>query len=360
MNIVMIIPTGIGCEIGGHAGDATPAAKLLGMCCDKLILHPNVVNASDINEMPPNALYVEGGILDRFLEGQVDLCEVSQNRILLAVNAPVRNETINAASAARTTIGADIRIIELKTPLRMRATLEGDRASGVVNGWRELVDQVREYDFDALAISTPIDCEKDRALQYFRVGGVNPWGAVEAIGSRLISDCLNRPVAHAPVESDDAEMKTFNEVVDSRMAAEVVSTAYLHCVLKGLHSAPQIGKGLSVNDVDCLVSPYGCSGRPHIACIQSRIPIIFVRENSTVLNNPTPTESIVAENYLEAAGLLMAMRAGISPESVRRPIKSTTIYSQEMNDGSNSKTDQRQDNTHRSRGGPDSGDTAGP
>jgi len=30
MNIVLIVPTGIGCEIGGHAGDANPVAKLMG------------------------------------------------------------------------------------------------------------------------------------------------------------------------------------------------------------------------------------------------------------------------------------------------------------------------------------------
>ncbi len=77
INVVMIIPTGIGCEIGGHAGDATPAARLLGSVCDKLILHPNIVNASDINEMPENALYVEGSILDRFLEGRIELKEVN-------------------------------------------------------------------------------------------------------------------------------------------------------------------------------------------------------------------------------------------------------------------------------------------
>ena len=51
MNVVMIIPTGIGCEIGGHAGDATPAAKLLASVCDKLIIHPNVVNASDKEDL---------------------------------------------------------------------------------------------------------------------------------------------------------------------------------------------------------------------------------------------------------------------------------------------------------------------
>ena len=73
MNAVMIIPTGIGCEIGGHCGDANAAARLLAACCDTLILHPNVVNASDINEMPENCLYVEGSILDKFLKGQIYL-----------------------------------------------------------------------------------------------------------------------------------------------------------------------------------------------------------------------------------------------------------------------------------------------
>jgi len=62
MNVVMIIPTGIGCEIGGHCGDGNAAARLLGACCDTLVLHPNVVNASDLNEMPDNALYVDNYI----------------------------------------------------------------------------------------------------------------------------------------------------------------------------------------------------------------------------------------------------------------------------------------------------------
>jgi len=48
---VMIVPTGVGAQIGGHAGDAAPAAKLIASCCDKLIIHPNVVNGSDLNEM---------------------------------------------------------------------------------------------------------------------------------------------------------------------------------------------------------------------------------------------------------------------------------------------------------------------
>ena len=72
-NAVFIIPTGIGCTIGGHAGDATPAARLIASICDILIIHPNVVNASDINEMTENMWYVEGSILDRFLNNLVFL-----------------------------------------------------------------------------------------------------------------------------------------------------------------------------------------------------------------------------------------------------------------------------------------------
>lgn len=48
MNAVMIIPTGIGCGIGGNCGDANAAARLLASCCDTLILHPKAVNTSDM------------------------------------------------------------------------------------------------------------------------------------------------------------------------------------------------------------------------------------------------------------------------------------------------------------------------
>ena len=70
-NAVLVVPTGIGAEIGGHAGDATPVARLLASVCDTLITHPNVVNASDLNEMPANGLYVEGSLLSRFLMGAI-------------------------------------------------------------------------------------------------------------------------------------------------------------------------------------------------------------------------------------------------------------------------------------------------
>lgn len=322
-NIVFIVPTGIGAEIGGHAGDATPAAKLIASVCDKLILHPNVVNASDINEMPSNALYVEGSILDRLLEGRVCLEEPKSNKILLAVNKPLRDETINAVNAARHTIGCKIEVMEIGLQFDMNGYFNDDgTAGGDYYGMDCLITQLKEHEYDALALSTQISVSKEVVLNYLRRGGVNPWGGIEAIVSKRIADETNKPVAHAPLETDDPDIRYFNEKVDPREAAEVLSTAYIHCVFKGLHKAPRISdRGLSVRDVDCMVSPFGCIGRPHKACLKANIPVIIIRENTTVLDDSIPEEFIIVENYLEAAGLVSAMRMGINPRSVRRPMK---------------------------------------
>lgn len=328
MNVVMIIPTGIGCEIGGHAGDATPAARLLGSVCDKLILHPNVVNASDINEMP-ECLYVEGSLIDRFLEGKIELKEVKSNRILVVVNSPVKPETVNAVSASRATLGIDARIVELKTPLQMIGEITKEGAGGKIYGVDELVRQVEQYRFDALAVASEIEVSEEVSEYYWKNGGVNPWGGIEAIASRDIAQQLNKPVAHAPIEPEREREKLasgwYDFVCDPRIAPEIISECYLHCVLKGLHKAPRIGKGLSVKDIDVMVSPE-CWGRPHEACTKVDMPIIVVRENTTIYKRVAfPDNIIFVENYLEAAGVIAAMKEGICLSSLRRPLPYTEI-----------------------------------
>ena len=319
MNTVFIVPTGIGCSIGGHAGDATPSFKLIASVSDIAITHPNVVNASDINEMPDNTWYVEGSILDRFLEGKIHLKKPYGNKILLVVNKPIRPETINAVNAAKYTIGCQIQWVELNTELRMIGSFALDgRATGEVHGWEDLVDQVSHYEFDVLAIASPIEVPKEVSLKYLRTGGINPWGGVEAVASKLIANALNKPVAHAPIENEDLDLKHFNEVVDPRIAAEAISQCYIHSVFKGLHKAPRISdKGLSVEDIHCLVSPLNCFGRPHKACIEKGIPIIAVRENKTCLYVEPPSGGIIVDNYLEAAGYIQLMKIGQIWEEVK-------------------------------------------
>jgi len=286
VNVVFIVPTGIGAEIGGHAGDATPAAKLIASLCHRLFVHPNVVNASDINEMTENMLYVEGSVLDRFLEGQIGLEEVYSNKILLAVNRPIKPEIVNAVSSARVTIGADIEIVEFNIPLGMTASVINGKACGDIDNLDEAIQQVSQYDFDVLVVNTPIKTDDEEVLRYLKNdGGTNVWGGVEAKLSKLMSEKLNKPVIHAPVENSEV-VKTFNEIVEPRKAAEMVSVCYLHCCLKGAHVAPKISQMSTAywnTDIDFLVTPINVVGRPHIACLKFGIPIIAVEENKNVL-----------------------------------------------------------------------------
>ena len=280
--------------------------------------------------MPENALYIEGSILDRFLEGKIELKEVKQNKILVVVNKPALPETINAVSSTRATLGIDAEIIELKTQLRLIGHLDKKGASGLVIGDNELVEQVSNYTFDALAITSIIEVSKKTSMDYYQQGGINPWGGVEAIASRRVADKINKPTAHAPIQTEeDKEADKEGEwdfIVDPRIAPEIISKCYLHCVLKGLHKAPRIGKGLSVDDIDVMVSPYGCWGRPHKACEKAGIPIIVVTENKTICDHPYGhCNPVWSKNYLEAAGVIAAMGAGITLSSVRRPLEYTKV-----------------------------------
>ena len=329
MNVILIIPTGLGLPIGGHAGDATPVARLLAATCDKLILHPNVVNASDINEMPSNAWYVTGATIDDLLSGSVGLAEVYGNRIAVLVNQPVPNELVNVVSAARATLGIDAFIVSLPTPLKMTAGFAADgSATGKIEGAEAAVARLQGINlpFDAVAVITGIEVSNEVALSYVRDRGVNPWGGVEAKLTRIMTDLLGVPCAHAPFGHT---LDAFNEVVDPRLAAEMVSETYAFCALKGLHQAPKITDGscgLTVGDIDALVSPVNCFGVPHQMCLKHGIPILVVEENDPVVKNVVPFSRLTVASYAEAAGTLLAMREGITLGSLRRPLRPTEIY----------------------------------
>src|SRR6476620_10115560 len=164
-NAVMLIPTGVDCAIGGHAGDATPAARLLASVCDNLVLHPNVVNASDVNEQTENCLYVEGSLICRLLMGTVGLRKIRQNRVLLVTEdrpeAPnVVEQTINCAEGARATLGMDIgEVLVLEKELFMQTGVsDSGRVTGRIERLNHLVDLLREKrgSYDAVALATRI------------------------------------------------------------------------------------------------------------------------------------------------------------------------------------------------------------
>lgn len=349
-NIALLVPTGIGAEIGGHAGDAGPVARLLAACCDTLITHPNVVNASDINEIPENGLYVEGSVLCRLLMGTVGLERVRSNRVLVVIDVHgdelFTNAAINSVNAARASCGLRCpEIIQLAPPVKLwaRYTTAG-AATGRVEGFDGLSAILDKYhgQYDAVALSSVIDVPHEYHTEYFQREGkmVNPWGGVEAMLTHAVSSLHDVPSAHSPMFESREIADMDPGIVDPRMAAEAVSETFLQCILKGLQRSPRIvtERGamqrpsvITADDVSCLVIPDGCLGLPTLAALEQGIPVIAVRENRNLMRNdlttlPWAAEQLhVVENYWEAAGVIAAIKAGVAPESVRRPMRRVPV-----------------------------------
>jgi hypothetical protein len=349
-NAVFLVPTGIGAEIGGHAGDATPAARVLAAACDRLITHPNVVNASDLNEMPENALYVEGSAITRLMMGTAALQPVRANRVLVIMDdheiEMFANDTVNAVSAARATYGFDCaKIIKLDPPLRMTAEfMKSGRAAGEVNGLERVLAVLGENQgsFDAVAIASVIDLDEKTHEEYFHKDGEmsNPWGGVEAMLTHAVSMLLEVPTAHSPMLENHKVANFDLGLVEPRLAAEAVSLTFVQCMLKGLHRSPRIVTDpeamrepgiLSAADVSCLVIPDKCIGLPTLAALEQGIPVIAVRENDNLMQNDlgalpwAPGQLHLVENYWEAVGVMTALKAGITPSSLRRPLAATKV-----------------------------------
>jgi len=122
-------------------------------------------------------------------------------------------------------------------------------------------------------------------------------------------------------------------IVDARGAGEMSSVSRLACTLIGLRRAPQINSERSfrcadivnVRNVLALVTPAGClGGVPAIYAHKHGIPIVAVHENRTIMEVPGEKlglkNVIEAQNYVEAAGVLLALQKGIALQSVRRPL----------------------------------------
>ena len=349
-NVVLLVPTGIGAEIGGHAGDAGPVARMLAEVSDTLVLHPNVVNASDLNEMPPNALYVEGSVVTRLLMGTVGLQPVRSNRVLVVIDAHSDelfvNAAVNTVSGARAAYGLNCpEVVCLDPPVKLRARYsQSGRAVGRVEqleGLCRVLDD-RRGQYDAIAVSSVIDVPHEFHQEYFDAGGgmVNPWGGVEAMLTHALSSMYDVPTAHSPMFESREVANMDVGIVDPRMAAEAVSVSFLQCTLKGLMRSPRIvtdpvamshAPVLTAADISCLVIPDGCLGLPTLAALEQGIPVIAVRENRNVMRNGLAAlpwrdgQFFVAENYWEAAGVIAAMRAGIDPASARRPLAETVV-----------------------------------
>ena len=351
--VAQIVPTGIRCEIGGYAGDATPATNLLAAAADFVVTHPNAVNASDINEMAPNVLYVEGYSLDAFLSGRLGLRRTAGNRVGTFVDptgADYLDDVIHVLNAAKAVAGIACE------PLLMVDTPVGARIewthSGCAGGSLEAPDAV----LDGVARLLDAGCDavggvsvihgvtRDMCERHMRGDIPNPSGVIEAILTHLVSKVFRVPCAHAPLPYYQAvkDRSTGNP----RASAEFISTPHYFSVLKGLSRAPRLvpiddldhppAECLTVNSVAAIIAPAtALGGIPALAAEFHGIPLIAVRDNQTILSLTAErlgmAEVIEVDSYLEAAGVVLALRNGISLASLRRPILRAEILESTAN-----------------------------
>ena len=343
---VLIIPTGIGAAIGGYAGDGMPIARAMGQICDRVITHPNVLNGAQLYWSQENIYYVEGYSLDRFAAGEWGLKPVRQNKIGLlldlAIEPELRLRHVQAADAARATLGLDIADyvitdafleIELKTASSGASWGTIGNPGSLLRGAEKLITQAGA---EAIAIVTRFPDDLDtQALQDYRHGsGVDCLAGAEAIISHLIVRQFQIPAAHAPALSPISP----DPDLSPRAAAEELGYTFLPCVLVGLSRAPQFVTKYKANpdfiwgsEVDALVIPEtACGGSAVLSLANSSTTIITVRENTTEMQvspNFLGIKTIAVNSYLEALGVLVARRAGISVTALHPTLQSLNCLS---------------------------------
>ena len=352
---LLIIPTGIGCDVGGYAGDAIPAARLLASASECLITHPNVMNGGSLYWPDSRIQYVEGYSLNLFAAGEVFLKPVRQQKVGLLLDAGLESDLkerhLQVADGCVATLGLDIGPaitterairIDLKKGLSGASWGNIEEPDVLLRG----AEKLKEAGATAIAVITRFPDEGDELeIKLYRQGnGVDIIAGTEAVISHFLVKNLLIPCAHAPglaplpVDYD----------LDPRTSGEEIGYTFLQSVLVGLSRAPdlicksvlnnkeksvlQLTTLLSNRDLGAVVVPQcALGGEAVLSCIENFIPLIIV-SNQGVLNvsaskmrldcssSDKAKNIFYAENYLEAAGLITALRHAINIKSLRRPI----------------------------------------
>ena len=335
---IFIIPTGIGCEIGGFAGDALPTAKLLASASGCLITHPNVMNGGSLSEKNEEIFYVEGYSLDRFVKGEIGLKRVKKQKIGIIFDSSIDREILvrhlQVADACVATLGIDVESYVLtKKPIGIQID-SGSISGGLIENPDTLIEageNLIKQGITAIAIVAKFPDNLDlKDTNSYREGkGIDPIAGVEAVISHLISKYFKIPCAHAPAFSPIE----LNEKLDPRAAAEEIGYTFLPSVLIGLSKAPDLIELTNKNEVstiypsqlESIVVPSGAlGGEAVLAGIERGLNIISVK-NANMVNIENQKfrykKLLEVNNYFEAAGLLLSLRKGINPKSIQRPLK---------------------------------------
>ena len=335
---VLIIPTGVGAAIGGYAGDALPVAKAISQVCDRLITHPNVLNAATMYWNLPNTLYVEGYGLDKFAAGSWGLRPVHQNKIGLlldrGIEPDLRLRHLQAADAARAALGlsfTDYVITDAPLEVELRNTSAG-ASWGTIGNPDSLLRAadilINQAGAEAIAVVArfPDEVDPETENNYRQGKGVDPIAGAEAVISHLIVRTFKIPCAHSPAFLPPP----LDSNLSPRSAAEELGYTFIPSVFVGLNRAPQFILGNShehpqpgdiwSNQIDAAIAPVNaCGGSALLSLSQQECEIIVVEENQTQIQvppEPLGIKSVRVSSYLEAIGSIAARKAGINPSAL--------------------------------------------
>ena len=290
--IALQIPTGIGANYGGYAGDFGYIARKFAKHFH-CIVNPNAVNGGILSAINYDMSYLEGYLFDEFFKGNINItplkpyetnkiglifdCEIPQNIINVHIN------TINALKMVQ---GIETIAIEYTTsPVGVEIVVENGISYGNLKNPETLIEASEKLiKKGASAIAVVCFFNEDAEDEdYSNASGIDPIGGVEAIISHLITKKFAIPSAHAPafVDVDISE-----KIENPKVSSELISSTYLPCIMQGLSIAPKISKNgkINVKDIEYLIVPNDATGSSAVLSSYEKGVKIITVKNDTVLD----------------------------------------------------------------------------
>lgn len=289
--IAISIPTGIGLDMGGYAGDFGYIAREFSKYFN-VIVNPNAVNGGILSAINENMLYVEGYALDEFLCGNINLEPVSNpNKIGVildcAIPQNILNLHINTLNALKIVCGIDILspvLTKEAVGVEFSINKETKISTGSISNPKTLLNAGKELikqGATALAVVCFFkDYDEADDLNYTNATGVDPIGGIEAVISHYLIKEFKLPSAHSPAF---ASLDISAKIENPKTSSELISSTYLPCIIKGLEFAPKFVKkgGINYQDIVGFVVPSDSMGSKGVlGALKNNVPIFRVKNKS--------------------------------------------------------------------------------
>ncbi len=296
--IAISIPTGIGADIGGYAGDFGYIAREFSKYFH-CIINPNAVNGGILSAINYDMSYLEGYLFDEFFKGNIGFIPkkpYETNRIGVIFDCGIKKEILNVhlntINALKIVQGINITdVIYTDSPVGVEIKIENNISYGNLKNPHTLLDAAKKLiqkGVEAIGVVCNFN-EDSEDINYSNGTGIDPIGGVEAIISHLIAKEFLIPTAHAPAFFD---IDISTKIENKKVASEMISSTYFPCIAQGLSIAPKIinknnkdfKNAINYKDIKYLIVPNDALGsKAVLSSIENGTEVLTVK-NKTVLN----------------------------------------------------------------------------